>query len=57
MDMGGAMIAVMAVMAVMMLAMLGGGLWAALRSRTRRRQQPERPAEQDVDRPTGTGND
>jgi hypothetical protein len=54
MDMGGAMIAVMA---VMMLAMLGGGLWAALRSRTRRRQQPERPAEQDVDRPTGTGND
>jgi hypothetical protein len=54
MDIGGAMIAVMA---VMMLAMLGGGLWGAVRSRTRRRQQPERLAEQDVDRPTGTGND
>jgi FtsZ-interacting cell division protein ZipA len=54
MDMGAAMIVVMA---VMMLAMLGGGLWAALRSRARRRQHPQRPAEQDVDKPTGTAND
>jgi FtsZ-interacting cell division protein ZipA len=54
MDMGAAMIVVMA---VMMLAMLGGGLWAALRSRVRRQREPKRRAEQDVDKPTGTADD
>jgi uncharacterized membrane protein len=57
MDMGSAMIVVMA---VMMLAMLGGGLWGAvtaLRSRARRLRHPERPSEQDVDKPTSTEND
>jgi hypothetical protein len=57
MDMGSAMIVVMA---VMMVVMMGGAVWGAvtaLRSRARRLRHPERPSEQDVDKPTSTEND